>query len=130
MVTDVIVTGPPGSATVTQGDADARGVYGRREAAISFFSDFEDAAISEGQLQAHADRALIDRTTPVIIPQVRLVANHQSIPWGSYWLGDTVTVRARIGNYHSFSSPFRIIQIDVELDENDNESITLGLNAV
>jgi hypothetical protein len=130
IVTDVLVNGPPGSQQTTASDSTARSTYGRREAALSFFADFEGVSVTDGQLKAHADAAIAGRTAPIVIPQVRLVAGHASIPWGSYWLGDTVTFRVRAANYDFINAPYRIVQIDVSLDENDNESITLGVNAL
>jgi len=130
IVTDVLVNGPPGSQQTTASDATARTTYGRREAALSFFADFEDATVTTGQLQSHADSAIAARIAPIIIPQIRLVSGHASIPWGSYWLGDIVTFRARAGGYDFINAPYRIVQIDVQLDDNDNETITLGVNAL
>ena len=130
IVTDVLVNGPPGSQQTTASDATARTIYGRREAALSFFADFEAAAVTDGQLKAHADSAIAARVAPIVIPQVRLVRNHPSIRWGSYWLGDIVTFRVRAANYDFINAPYRIVQIDVALDDNDNESITLGVNAL
>jgi hypothetical protein len=129
IVTDVYVTGPPGTQQVTSSATAARTTYGRREASLTFFADFEDASVTDGQLQAHADSAIANRIAPIVIPQVRLVRDHQSIPWGSYWLGDTITFRASVGSYDTLNAQYRIVQIDVELDDNDNETITLGLNA-
>lgn len=130
LVSDLRVIGPPGTQVVSASDTTSRTTYGRREAVATFFADFEDSGVTAGQLQAHADSAIANRVAPIIIPQVRLHDGHQSIPWGSYWLGDTVTFRADIGAYDQINQLYRIIQIDVELDENDNENITLGLNAV
>jgi hypothetical protein len=124
------IIGPPGTQVVTATDTTSRTTYGRREAALSYFGDSEQSTVTTGQLQAHADSAIANRVAPIIIPQVRLHDGHQSIPWGSYWLGDTVTFRADVGAYDQINQLYRIIQIDVELDENDNENITLGLNAV
>ena len=128
IVTDVYVQGPPGSQEVTASDTTARTTYGRREASLTFFADFEATTVTNGQIQKHADEAIRERIAPIIIPQVRLVKSHASIPWGSYWLGDTVTFRATVGAYDSINTAYRIVQIDVELDENNNEIVTLGLN--
>lgn len=130
LVTDILVNGPPGSQQTTASDSTARTTYGRREAALSFFADFEDASVTTGQLQSHADSAIAARIAPIIIPQIRLVNDHPSIPWGSYWLGDIVTFRVRAGGYDFINAPYRIVQIDLALDDNDNETITLGVNAL
>jgi len=130
IVTDLLVNGPPGSLQVTGSDSTARTLYGRREAAITMFADYEASAVSTGQLQGQADAAIAGFVAPVIIPQFRLARNHQSIPWGSYWLGDIVTFRVRVGEYDFINQPYRIIQIDVSLDDNDNETISVGVNAL
>lgn len=126
----IFVVGPPGSQVVTATDATSRTTYGRREAAASFFADFEDSTVTDGQLQAHADKIIAERPTPKIVPSLRINANHESLEWGSYNLGDTVNFRARIADYTTIDAEYRIVQIDVELDDNDNETISLGLNEV
>jgi hypothetical protein len=45
-------------------------------------------------------------------------------------LGDIVTFRVRAGGYDFINQPYRIVQIDIALDDNDNETITLGVNAL
>jgi len=130
ILSDVYVNGPPGSQQVTASDITTRGVYGRREAALSMFADAEDASITTGHLQDTADRAITGYVAPVIIPQIRLARNHQSIPWGSVGLGDIVTFRVRVASYDFINQPYRIAQISIELDPNNNETITLGLNAL
>lgn len=129
IVSDIRVYGPPGTSTVTASDSTARTTYGRREAAATFFADFADSGVTSTQLQAHADSIIVDRVAPILIPQITLVRSHQSIPWGSYWIGDTVTFRAAVGQYTTINQQYRIVQIDVALDDNDNETITLGVNA-
>lgn len=130
LVSDLLVNGPPGTQQVSASDATARGLYGRREAAVTMFSDAEASTVTSGQLQASADAGIFSRVTPMIIPQITIDATHKSIPWGSYWLGDIVTFRVRIGNYDWINQPYRIVQIEVTLDDNDNERITLGVNAL
>lgn len=130
IVTDVIVNGPPGTQRVTASDSTARTLYGRREAALSMFADYEASGVTTGQLQAQADSAIAGRIAPIVIPQIQLVKDHPSIPWGSYWLGDLVVFRVRVSSYDFINQPYRIVQIDVALDDNDNETITLGVNAL
>lgn len=130
IVTDVRAYGPATSgAPRTASDTTARTTYGRREAAVQYMSEFEDAVVTNGQLQKFADAAL-DRSSPLIIPQVELVTSHSSVPFGSYWLGDTVGFQARIANYVNIDAKYRIVAIHVELDENDNETVKLDLNAL
>jgi hypothetical protein len=126
----VRVIGPPGTQIVSANNTSSQTVYGRREASLAFFADFELASVTTGQLQAHADAAILQRTRPVIVPQVKVAVNQASVDWGAYWLGDTVELRINVGNYDTIAGEYRIVQIDVELDANDNESIMLGLNTV
>ncbi len=126
----IFVIGPPGTNVVTATDSDSRTTYGRREAAASFFADFEDSTVTDGQLQAHADKIIAERPNPKIVPALRIAANHPSLAWGAYDLGDTVEFRAKIADYDTINAQYRIVQIDVDIDDNDNESITLGLNSV
>lgn len=130
IVTDLRVMGPPGTQTVSASDSTARTLYGRREAALTMFADYEPSSVTTGQLQARADSAIAGYIAPIIIPQIRLVKDHPSIPWGSYWLGDIVTFRVRAGGYDFINAPYRIVQMDIALDDNDNETITLGVNAL
>lgn len=130
IVTDLRVQGPPGTQQVASSDSTARTLYGRREAAITLFSDYEPSSVTTGAIQSHADSAIAARVAPVIVPQIRLVRNHPSVVWGSYWLGDIVTFRVRVGDYDWINAPYRIVQIEVQLDANDNETVTLGVNAL
>lgn len=133
IVSDVRVIGPPGTSVVTATSATAQASYGRREASASFFADFEAAGVSNSQLQAHADRIIADRIAPIIVPSLTLRTvsgvGHASIPWGSYWLGDTVRFRATVGSFGVIDASYRIVAIHVEWDENDNESISVEVNA-
>jgi hypothetical protein len=128
ILSDVYVQGPPGSQEVTGSSSTARTTYGRREASLTFFADFEAASVTNGQIQKHADAALASHIAPVIIPRVQLVRSHSSVAWGNYWLGDTITFRATVGNYDSIDTIYRIVQIDVDLDAENDETVTLGLN--
>lgn len=130
LVTDVRAYGPPSSGKPrVAADTTARTTYGRREASVTYMSESENATVTSGQLQNFADASLT-RSKPLIVPQVQLVADHPSLPWGSYWLGDTVPFQARLGNYVRIEASCRIIGIHVELDENNNETISLDLNTV
>lgn len=130
IVTDVRAYGASNSgAPRVAADTAARDTYGRREAVVSYASESEAATVTAGQLQNFADAAL-NRSSPLIIPQVELVASHPSVTWGSYWLGDTVDFQAQLGSYASINAQYRIVGIHVELDDNDNETVKLDLNAV
>lgn len=129
IVSDLRVYGPPGSGGVkTATDATSQTTYGRREASTSFLADVESAAVTSSQLQKYADLIITERNNPLITPSVQLLQDHQSTPWGSYWLGDTVAFRAKLGNYLSIDTSYRIVAIHVELDDAQNENIRLELN--
>jgi hypothetical protein len=137
IVTDLRVIGPPGGGGVagvaTATNATAQATYGRREASASFFADFEAASVTQSQLQAHADRIIAERIRPIIIPSLTLRTSsgvgHTSVPWGSYWLGDTVRFRAVVGAFGVIDASYRIVAIHVSWDENDNETIAIEVNA-
>lgn len=130
IVTDARVIGPPGSTIQTVSDTTARTTYGRREAALSYFTEMENVTVTSSQLTNYGTAAIADRKAPLVIPSVQLVKNHPSVAWGSYWLGDTIRFRAAVGSYTTIDSTYRIVAIHVEIDENDNESVTLDLNKV
>lgn len=130
LVTDVRAYGPADSGMPrVAANTTARTRYGRREVSVQYVSEFESATVTNGQLQNFANAAL-NRSTPLIIPQIELVSSHPSIVFGSYWLGDTVVFKARIANYVNIDSDYRIVGIHLELDENDNETVKLDLNSV
>lgn len=130
IVTDVRAYGPGNSGGPrTASDSTARTTYGRREASLTYMNESEDATVTSGQLQNFANASL-DRSSPLIIPQVQLATGHPSVEFGTYWLGDTVGFQARIANYLSIDADYRIVGIHIELDENNNENITLDLNPV
>jgi hypothetical protein len=130
IVTDIIVKGAPGSADVTASDTTSRSLYARREAVVTLPASFEPSTVTDGQLQAFASAAMAARVAPIIVPQFRLVRSHPSVAWGSYWLGDIVTFRTPVGLYDSINQPYRIVQIEVNIDDEDNETVTLGVNAL
>ena len=130
LVTDVRAYGPPNSGPPRVAtDTTARDTYGRREASVTYMSESENATVTSGQLQNFANSSL-DRSSPLVIPQVRLATAHPSLQFGSYWLGDTIGFQARIADYVNIDADYRIIGIHIELDENDNETVTLDLNAL
>lgn len=130
LVTDVRVYGQGTSgAPRTASDSAARTTYGRREASLTYTSEAENAVTSAAQLQQFADASL-ERTTPLVIPQIELVPNHPMSPFGSYWLGDSITFQAKIGSFVNIDAPYRIVAIHIDLDAEDNETIKLDLNAV
>lgn len=130
IVSDLTVSGPPGSQSVSVNDPVARARYGRREAAVTLFGDAEASGNVQGQIQARATSGIAAYVAPVVVPTIKLRAGHPSIPWGSYWLGDIVVFRVRVGNYDFINQPYRIVQIELQIDAAENETITLGVNAL
>jgi hypothetical protein len=129
IVTDVRAYGPPNSGGPrSASDTTARTQYGRREASVTYMSEAENATVTAGQIQNFADAAL-DRSAPLVIPQVQLVRNHSSVTFGTYWLGDTIQFQARLGSMVDIDAAYRIVGIHIDLDENDNETVKLDLNA-
>jgi hypothetical protein len=107
-------------------DADAALLYGRREASISYSGVIDDATV----LQSQADAIIADRSEPIAVPSLRLNVDHPTMEWGSYRLGDTVRVRVRAGDLLTIDRDYRIVGIDIAIDEADNEDITVEVNAV
>lgn len=121
LVTDARVYGGPGSAIATATDSAAQALYGRREASVQY----SDVITQTGPLQDHATRIVEDHARPQSIPQLVLRRNHPSIPWGAYEVGDTVGVRI---NELDINDIYRIVNLDIDIDENDNETITASFN--
>lgn len=124
IVSDARVRGGPGSTVQTASDTDARTTYGRRESSIQYSGVIDDNTV----LSAYADRIIADRSEPLLVPRLVLDADHPSIPWGSYWIGDTVQVRLRAGSLVNLDRSYRIVGIDIDLDAADNETISVELN--
>lgn len=131
IVSDLRVVGPSGSGNAkTATSATAQAAYGRREASVAYLSDVESATVTSSQLQKYADQAVSERALPLITPTVTLQQDHPSTAWGTYWLGDTVALRAKLGGYIDIDASYRIIAIHVDLDDAHNETIRLELNPV
>ena len=63
---------------------------------------------------------------------LELVLSPNSLPIvGSYWLGDQVKVRIEtIDYYEDVNAYFRIDDIEIKIDENDSEAVTLKLTSI
>jgi hypothetical protein len=129
IVTDVRCFGGSGStrSPQTAADATARTAYGRREASIAYPTEFEAANVTSGQLANYASAAIAERKNPLIIPGVRIDESHPSLAWGSYDVGSNVELYLEAGAYTVIDATYRIAAIHVEIDDNDNESISLDL---
>lgn len=129
IVNDIRVVGPDAAiAAKTASLAASRTLYGRREASIAYMADLETAAVSDSMLQNHADAAVDDHAYPLVIPDVTLDHRHESVAWGNWWLGDTVTFRANLASYVQIDALYRIVGVKVVLDDNNNPTISLTLN--
>lgn len=126
IVSDSRVRGGMDDGAVEAGsNATSQLTYGRREAAIIAAGEID---VTGAYLATIATNVVSERGAPLIIPSVRLDATHPSVAWGSYWLGDIITFRAQIAGFVDIDATYRIVGIQVDLDENDNETITLDLN--
>jgi hypothetical protein len=119
--TDFRIVGAETTAVFTATDATAQAQYGRREISVQV----SDSISETTNLQEWVDNAIVERDHPQAIPRVRLSRDHLSLPWGSYWVGDTVTLSIPSADIYG---KFRIVQLHCDLDENDNETIHLDLN--
>lgn len=124
VVTDARIRGGPGSSVQSASDTAARTTYGRREASIQYSGVIDDNTV----LSSYASRVVDDRSEPLLVPTLTLDADHPSIPWGSYWIGDTVQVRLRAGSLVNLDRSYRIVALHVRLDAADNEEIQVELN--
>lgn len=126
VATDVLVKGNAASATAT--DAAARTAYGRVDA----LQAAPDNAAAAGTLQAYADASMLVLAQPAFVPSITIDADHAENPWGSYWLGDLVTVRCKVGDgsYVNIDKKYRITAITVKVNDLGTESISLELNDV
>lgn len=125
IVTDATVAAGPGKSG-SASSADARVTYGRREA---YIQDVQNTGTAT-DLATQASAAVSLHSAPQVIPEVRVDLTHPTTPWGAFWLGDTVRVRADLEQYLSVDDAYRIVAINVDLDEQDNEQVTLELNKV
>lgn len=101
-------------------------VYSRREHIDDYPSVVETQTLDD-----KGDETLRLYATPMAIPEVTIDGT-QDPPLGAYWIGDQV--RFTVDNQPAFSpidgQTWRIDEIDVSVDANDHEDITLkvGLN--
>lgn len=126
IATDVLAKGSAASATATS--ATGQATYGRVDA----FQPIPDNAGATGVIQGYADATLATIGEPLFVPTITIDATHPDNPWGSYWLGDTVTVRIKAGDgsYVNIDGQYRITAISVKINDLGSESISLELNSV
>lgn len=124
IITDVRMTGGPNTLLYPATNASAQSLYGRREASMQA----SDTISQPAALQAAANAVVADYDTPEILPTLKLVSGcPDPARWGSWWIGDTVTVDIRDGAAIELRGRFRIASVSCDLDENFNESISVGL---
>lgn len=127
LASDARVRGGISNAMQTASRAATRTVYGRREVSIVAAGEID---VSGAYLAQIAARTVAERAAPPIIPNVVLDSSHSSVAWGEWWLGDTVTFYAKIGEYMTIAEEYRIVGIHIVLDAENNERISLDLNLV
>lgn len=80
-------------------------------------------------LDAHGDEQVNQFKDPFEIPQITMDGNQQ--PYlGSYWLGDRVKIEVTNMDMYKYlkNNTYKIDAIDVEIDNDDVEDITLSLS--
>lgn len=123
IVTDATVVGSGANLTASASSASARSTYGRREAYIT-----DGSQGNATTLASQAASAVALHSAPLVIPEIKVDLTHPTTPWGSFWLGDTVRVRADLEQYLTIDDAYRVVAINVELDDEDDETVTLELN--
>lgn len=119
----VRVKGGNGTSAVAE-DVASQLVYGRREAVVSYTDE-----TSPTRLQQYANAIIARRSTPSIVPVVELDTEHSDYEFGAVWLGDTVRLIVQIGNYVGIDADYRMVAGHFEINEEDDETATLELNA-
>lgn len=106
-------------------DTDSQEQYGLREG-LNDYSDIPDITF----LQDLGNADLESSKIPVEIVDIVLDGNQQ--PYiGSYWLGDRIRIRINdIQMYSHIDAYYRIDEINVNIDDEDNEVITLKTTRV
>lgn len=84
--------------------------------------DYPDV-IEDATLEQHADEILRVESVPYEIPEIELLPNTDP-HIKDFWLGDVIRVKASQGLVQ-IDNDYRIDQIDVEVDENDLETVKL-----
>lgn len=122
----VTAVGNTNSATAT--DTTSRDTYGLRETIVRL----PNATDATGTLQEFADAHLYTLKNPIIIPQITINANHDGNPWGSYWVGDIVKVRAKYrgGEYVNINDEYQIIGITIEINDLGTETVSIDLASI
>lgn len=123
IASDVTVAGNTNTASAS--NATTRTTYGRREVLVRM----PNAGDSGTVLQEFADAQQYVLGEPIFVPTITIDPDHPDNPWGSYWLGDTVTVRAKWagGDFVNVDGEYRIIGIILEIDDLGRASIALEL---
>lgn len=118
--------GNTNSATAV--DTTSRDLYGLREAIVRL----PNATDVTATLQDYADAHLYTLKNPIIIPKITLNSIHPGNEWGSFWLGDIVTVRAKYrgGEYVNINDEYQIIGITIEINDMGTETISVDLASI
>lgn len=113
-----------GGASAEAEDTTSQVIYGRREAIISYTDE-----TNPDRLQQYANAIIARRATPSIVPVVDLDVDHETYEFGAVWLGDTVTLKAEIGNYMTIDDDYRMVAGHFKIDNDGNETVGLEFNA-
>lgn len=106
-------------------DTTSQANYKLRQAILDF-SEIPDVTT----LQNLADEQIANLANPFRVLQVTLDGNRSPFV-GSYWLGDRIKIRVHdISLYSDIDTYYRIDEIEVKIDDDDNEDVNLKLTAI
>jgi hypothetical protein len=80
--------------------------------------------LDAGSVASRAAKDLTDRQTPTPVYTLTLRPGEWGGP-ADIWLGDTVIVDIDSGRISTQGAQYRVMEIDVDLDENDNETVKI-----
>jgi hypothetical protein len=113
-----------GGASAEAEDTTSQLLYGRREAIVSYTDETHPDRLLE-----YANAIIARRATPSIVPVVELDTDHDDYEFGAVWLGDTVRLKAEIGNYMTIDDAYRMVAGHFKISNEDDESVGLEFNA-
>jgi len=109
---------------VSVSDANSYAVFGRHER-ISDYPSID----SEDLLTGYGNETLRTNSYPLVIPDITL-QSRTNPPLGEYWIGDRVklAIPGRSSFGHLDGQMVRINEIDVSVDNNDHETISVKVS--
>lgn len=118
--TDLIGYGGEGTTPVVRSVTPPRGPAGRWEATMSWTDVTKQTTLVE-----HTEAALADMST--LTPSYKLKVKRGAWTPSDAWLGDTVRFICRSGRL-DVDTTGRVLQVDIALDEDGGEEVTLTLD--